>query len=291
MDNKNPKVIIGVCTYNRCNDLKRCLNSLTKLDYPNFEIVVVDNNSTDDTKKIVESFADVKYISEKHQGVAYARNALLDYCGEDDDYLGMIDDDETVAPDWIKNMLQVFNLNIRVVAVGGPYIPKFEISQPKWMPDAFHAYGKDVKGAKVYKKIGIITGNALIKVSEFKRKRIRFNVNLGYKGDINLPGEDNEFFDNLIGENDLCGFTEYAYINHYIDKNRMTFKWFTKRYFYEGISQYYRFGKSKYFKYFLQFPLRFLNLIFTLFTFDIKKISLRFFKLVMNIGVIIAPFI
>ena len=50
---KFPKVVIGVCTYNRCLGLKRLLQSLIKLDYPNFEIIVVDNNSTDQTAKII----------------------------------------------------------------------------------------------------------------------------------------------------------------------------------------------------------------------------------------------
>lgn len=48
-----PKVVIGVCTYNRCKDLRRLLQSLIKLDYPNFEIIVVDNNSTDQDRKSV----------------------------------------------------------------------------------------------------------------------------------------------------------------------------------------------------------------------------------------------
>lgn len=47
-----PKVVIGVCTYNRCKDLRRLLQSLIKLDYPNFEIIVVDNNSTDQTAQL-----------------------------------------------------------------------------------------------------------------------------------------------------------------------------------------------------------------------------------------------
>ena len=56
-----PKVVIGVCTYNRCKDLRRLLQSLIKLDYPNFEIIVVDNNSTDQTAQIVSGFEKVKY--------------------------------------------------------------------------------------------------------------------------------------------------------------------------------------------------------------------------------------
>ena len=96
-----PNVVIGVCTYNRCKDLRRLLQSLIKLDYPNFEIIVVDNNSTDQTAQIVSGFEKVKYVFEEKQGLAYARNCLLNKCGKDTEYLGMLDDDETVKEDWI----------------------------------------------------------------------------------------------------------------------------------------------------------------------------------------------
>lgn len=125
-----PKVAVGVCTYNRSNDLKRLLNSLKKLNYPNFEIIVVDNNSNDDTEKVAKSFSNVKYVREERQGLAYARNKLLDTCDESIEFLGILDDDETVNPDWIEKMLECFNLNDKIVAVGGPYLPKFPKSPP-----------------------------------------------------------------------------------------------------------------------------------------------------------------
>ena len=73
---KFPKVVIGVCTYNRCLGLKRLLQSLIKLDYPNFEIIVVDNNSTDQTAKIISEFEKVKYISniEEHREMMLGKN-------------------------------------------------------------------------------------------------------------------------------------------------------------------------------------------------------------------------
>ena len=71
----------------------------------------------------------------------------------------------------------------------------------------------------------------------------------------------------------------------------MTFKWFLKRYFFEGVTQYYRFGKKVYLKNLLQFPLRTVNLLISLCSFNKKRIALRFFKVVMNIGVIAAPFV
>lgn len=125
-----PKVVVGVCTYNRSKDLKRLLESLQKLDYPNYEIIVVDNNSIDDTREITESFDNVKYVLEKEQGIAYARNKLLDTCKDDVEYLGMVDDDETVNPDWIDRMLECMFSNKKIIAVGGQYIPILPKSPP-----------------------------------------------------------------------------------------------------------------------------------------------------------------
>lgn len=287
--NNYPKVAIGVCTYNRCNDLKRLLNSLEKLNYPNFIIIVVDNNSNDDTEYISKSFRNVKYIIERKQGLAHARNRLIEFCGNDIEYLGILDDDETVNSDWIDRMLDCFRLDSRIVAVGGPYVPIFPKVPPEWMPLDFHAYNVDVKGCKAYKNIGIAGGNNMIKLNAIKKKNIRFNINLGYKGNILLSGEDNEFFDRLVGENDLRGFTEFAFVNHYISESKMKFKWFLKRYLFEGNTQYYRFGKYEYFKNLLQFPIRLLRFFIAFITFNKKIITTRFFKLVMNIGVIIGP--
>lgn len=166
-----PKVVIGVCTYNRCKDLRRLLQSLIKLDYPNFEIIVVDNNSTDQTAQIVSGFEKVKYVFEEKQGLAYARNCLLNKCGKDTEYLGMLDDDETVKEDWILRMLDCFQLDERIAVVGGPYIPCFEITPPAWMPYDFHAFNLNVRGIGVYSVRMAAGGNVMLRMDIVKSKR------------------------------------------------------------------------------------------------------------------------
>lgn len=286
-----PKVAVGVCTYNRSKDLKRLLESLQKLDYLNYKIIVVDNNSTDNTKKIAESFDNVKYVTEKNQGLAYARNRLIDSCEDDIEYLGILDDDETVNPDWIDRMLECMFSNKKIVAVGGQYIPILPKSPPAWTPMELHAYNLNEKGCKYSNSIGIPGGNAMVNLKIVRERNVRFNVELGYRGGLLLSGEDNDFFDKLVGPNDLRGFTEFAPVYHYIPASKMTFKWFLKRYFFEGVTQYYRFGKKIYFKNALQLPLRTLRFLITLFTFNKKRIADRFFKLIHNIGVVIAPIV
>jgi glycosyltransferase involved in cell wall biosynthesis len=286
-----PKVVIGVCTHNRCNDLKRLLQSLMQLEYQNFKIIVVDNNSIDKTAEIVAGFEQVKYIFEGKQGLANARNCLLENCDDDAEYLGMLDDDETVDKDWILRMLECFQLDERIAVVGGPYIPYFEVAPPAWMPYDFHAFNVNKSGIGVFNVRMAAGGNAMLRMDIVRKKKLFFDLSLGYNGKVLLSGEDNEFFVNIMGGQYLCGFTEYASVKHYITKERMTFKWFVKRYFYEGVTQYHRFGTLEYLRNFLQLPLRIVRLLLALFAFNKKKIIMRFFKVVMTFGTVLGPLI
>lgn len=100
-----------------------------KLTYPNVEIIVCDNDSADNTKEIIESFFGVKYICEKQKGVSFARNALLDACSEDSEFIGFIDDDETVLPTWVESMLAGFT-DETIATVGGGYYNIYECVLP-----------------------------------------------------------------------------------------------------------------------------------------------------------------
>lgn len=134
-------VIIGVCTFNRAMHLQRCLESLLKMKYDNYKVVIVDNNSTDDTSKILKSYPQITCLLEEKQGIACARNKFLEYCSKQDDldYIGFIDDDETVPEDWIDNMLECMQSNEEIAVVCGPCIPQYyEVSAHIWLPDGLH---------------------------------------------------------------------------------------------------------------------------------------------------------
>lgn len=57
-----PKISVVIVTKNRANKLKNCLDSLTKQSYKNFEVLVVDGHSTDNTKEIAEKYASLLHI-------------------------------------------------------------------------------------------------------------------------------------------------------------------------------------------------------------------------------------
>ena len=69
-----PRVSVVVASYNGSRTLAACLKSLTMLNYPRLEIILVDDGSTDDTHRITSSFPDVRYVHQPHQGLSVARN-------------------------------------------------------------------------------------------------------------------------------------------------------------------------------------------------------------------------
>jgi GT2 family glycosyltransferase len=116
-------VTVAVCTRNRTADLSLCLESLSCLDYPSLEILVVDNApSTDATEKLVRTrYPNVRYVCEPRPGLDWARNrAIAEARGE---IIAYTDDDVVVDPGWISAIVLVFSENLDVMAVTGLIVP------------------------------------------------------------------------------------------------------------------------------------------------------------------------
>jgi GT2 family glycosyltransferase len=118
-----PSVTAAVCTRDRPADLAVCLDSLNRLDYPNLDILVVDNApSSDATEHLVRTtYPCVRYIREPRPGLNWARNrAIIEACG---DIVAFTDDDAVVDPGWVRALASVFAENPGVMAVTGLVVP------------------------------------------------------------------------------------------------------------------------------------------------------------------------
>src|ERR1041384_4255860 len=113
-----PRVSVVVCTYNGSRTLQQCLEGLGRLDYPNYEVIVVDDGSTDRAADIARRFP-VVVIQTRNQGLALARNVGLKAAtGE---IVAYIDDDAFPDRHWLKYLAATF-LSTTHCAVGGPNI-------------------------------------------------------------------------------------------------------------------------------------------------------------------------
>jgi len=112
-------VSVVVLTYNRCADLKRCLDSLERQTFRPFEIVVVDNGSTDETSKLLERYP-IRVIRNDVKNKAYLRN--IGWRTAQGDIVAYIDDDTEALPDWLASIVGTFEKFSKIGAVGGPTI-------------------------------------------------------------------------------------------------------------------------------------------------------------------------
>jgi len=98
-DDKLPKASIVICSYNGASTVESCLRSMEKLRYPNFEVVFVDDGSTDTTQEILTKFPTVRNIQQKNMGLSYARNVGLE--AATGDVIVYTDSDCEADEDWL----------------------------------------------------------------------------------------------------------------------------------------------------------------------------------------------
>lgn len=118
-----PKVSVVVASYNGGRTLPACLNSLTHLNYPNYEIILVDDGSTDDTAKIASHYPSVRTIHQTNLGLGAARNAGIRVATGD--LVAFTDSDCRVDEDWLYYLVADL-LKTDAVAIGGHNFPPTE---------------------------------------------------------------------------------------------------------------------------------------------------------------------
>jgi GT2 family glycosyltransferase len=116
----SPKISVIVCTYNGTTTLRSCLESLQGLRYANFEVLLIDDGSTEDIASIAAAFPAVRYLRQEHAGLSAARNLGMKQAGGD--ILAYTDDDCLVDEDWLAYIAAGFD-DPQWVACGGPNIP------------------------------------------------------------------------------------------------------------------------------------------------------------------------
>lgn len=192
-------VSVVICTYNRADLLGVCMESLVRQDAGGFEIIVVDNNSTDETSEIAAGFADrdvpIRYVFEPEQGLSPARN-----CGWREArgrYVAYVDDECRMPRDWIRNMTATILAHAPEM-LGGPYDACFDGPSPAWYRRPyFSTVWKGVTLRAMGPNEFLAGGNMAIRRDLFDHIGA-FDPKLGMKGGAVAYGEETAFQKRLM---------------------------------------------------------------------------------------------
>ncbi|MBO4712064.1 glycosyltransferase family 2 protein [bacterium] len=232
---KTPKISIAVCTYNRADVLPKCLESLVDqtADTELFEVLIIDNNSTDDTKKIATDFckksSNFKYIFEEKQGLSHARNrAITEANGE---YIAYIDDDAIANKDWVKKIESVIQNNKDIAAFGGPIYPWYNKEKPKWFKDEFatHSYGKQHFQLTEQNCPFGLSGSNMIFKKEILNKYNGFSAEYGMTGNKIAFGEESFLFNKMLKNNENIQYFPDIKVSHLVSAKSYSLKEAFKR--------------------------------------------------------------
>lgn len=233
---KPVKLSLIIPTYNRGERLLKTLDSLVGQSLPNdlWEVVVVNNNSTDGTTALFELFAanhpeiNARIVTETGQGVSYARNrGIAESYGE---YIVAIDDDEVVVKDFLKEYYNLFEAHPDAMAAGGRILPQYETELPVWMSKYTE---RPIAGTVDFGDSLILFpegkffggGNMGVRRVMFEKYGV-FDTRLGRSGTQLMGGEEKDLYMRFRNTGVKMYYLPDAIIYHLIPAERLTKEYF-----------------------------------------------------------------
>lgn len=238
-------ISIIICTFNRSELLKATLLACDKLAHDiNVEVIVVDNNSTDDTEQVVKEWINMSknsslkkvYLFEKRQGLSYARNTGV--AKAKGQIIAFLDDDAIPCEHWARVIYEAFEKYPDALALGGKILPNFEIDRPEWLRPELDQYISIMnlgEKDKEYQSLGFPYGvNMAFRSKVFST--LSFATDLGRKGGSLLSGEETELFMKIAQQGKIYYIAKMCVV-HFIPKERLTQEWFLSRAYAQGVTE------------------------------------------------------
>ena len=238
------KISAVVCTHNRGRQLRGTLESLIdqSLAKEEYEIVVVDNGSTDQTKDVVEELArksavPMRYVYEENIGLSHARNrGIRESAGE---IVAFIDDDALADPDWASALLSAYEQMPDAMCIGGKVIPRWPSAQPRWWPNALLSYLGIVDFGLTVRRLYYPRYPFGVNISFPKRVFTQvglFSEHYGRNGRFLLSHEETEFCHRIERQGGRIFYTPGAVVTHVIQPERLSRRWLLRRGYWQGVS-------------------------------------------------------
>lgn len=222
------KVSVIICTYNRANSLADTLCCFTKQSYniENWELIVVDNNSNDNTKEIISQYSrklpNLIYKFEPQQGLSYARNLGIN--SADGEIIVFTDDDVLPEADWLVQ-IQTNMEKYQCDACGGYIAPKWEAPPPPWLTEIFYGFLAIKTDTNGPRQLAIndelpFGANMAFRKSIFSMYGL-FDTQKGRKGNVLAGGEDGEMFARIIRANCSVYYFPDIKVTHKVEAFRI----------------------------------------------------------------------
>lgn len=238
-------ISVVVCTYKRPNLLKNILGLLEKqsVDNADFEIIVVDNNSQDDTERVVQRAIDlgnkkIRYVVEEKRGITHARNkGIREAKGE---LIAFTDDDCLIPDNWIIRLYTSIK-ETNAAMVGGRIKSLWKCDRPSWITEKKQDgvlinwdLGDERKEIKLSSNTPFpFTANLMFK-AELVRKIGYFKSCVKGEGGGTFGSEDIEFCLRALKSGERIMYEPNATVQHPVHPERLNKSYFRKRYFCGG---------------------------------------------------------
>jgi glycosyltransferase involved in cell wall biosynthesis len=235
-------ISVILCTFNRCKSLVTALNSAAASVLPTsveWEILVVDNNSRDATREVVEGFCNqypsrIRYLA-LNNGIRDARGHILAF----------MDDDVRVEPDWLQNLTAPLQ-DQQWAGAGGRVVPEWLRPAPPWLsPQAWYAAGPLVQfdlGSKAGELFEPPFGTNMAYRRYVFEKCGDFLPELGPCPGSEIRNEDTEFGARVLAAGERLRYEPSAIVHHPVPENRIDKRFFLAWWYHKGSASIRQFG-------------------------------------------------
>jgi len=204
-----PMFSVVVCAYNGGHRMPACLTALERLDYPNYEIIVVDDGSTDDTERVVREFSKVRYVKLDHVGLSAARNRGMEEA--EGEIVAYTDDDCEVDSGWLTWLAWSFESG-GWDACGGPNLPPLPIGDDRGSMDD-EAVVASAPGAPSHVMLNDVEAEHLPGCNLVVKKEVLQAIG-GFNPTYRVAGDDVDLCWRLDAAGYRMGFSGGAFVWH-----------------------------------------------------------------------------
>ncbi len=240
---------VVVCTRNRAAELERCLLSLSRqtLDPSRFEVVAVDNGSTDATPALLRGWGgrmpNLRPVVEREAGLSFARNRGWREARAP--LVAYLDDDAEASPHWAERIPAAFaaataaHPGIPLAAVGGRILPRYDVPPPAWFDDRFEtrSWGRMpgyLEGATAGQGF---SGSNMAFPRQLLEASGGFSTSYGMVGGRVRMGEDTELFRRLAAAGGRFWYDPALVVHHRVGPEHLLPSWRFRRSYWVGHSQ------------------------------------------------------